>query len=98
MRRAQFDTDIFSNEPRSDHPSHRLKAKVFALPGEPRRVASKTAGTVSAHLGFTAVAVVVTHPKITAVPWRFHNEQAVAANSAMPVAQPRNNGAIQLKP
>jgi hypothetical protein len=85
----------FALQLRSNNPCRRFEGNFFERPGSPIREASETACAVSAHFGFAAIGIVVTHPEISAVCRRLEDEDAIRADAAVPIADPGDLGSAE---
>src|SRR3954454_7913370 len=82
---------------RADHAGQGLKGNILQRTRDAIREPRKAARTVAAHFGFTAVAIVVAHPKIGAVCRPFDEQDAIGADATMPVTEPRDLFACELQ-
>jgi hypothetical protein len=83
-------SDQVANQFRPDHTRESFEQNCFARTRRPARESGETTRAVATHLGFTAISVVIAHPKVRAVRRLLEDENAVRAHAAMAIAQARN--------
>src|SRR5436305_9948068 len=82
---------------RADHAGQGFEGNILQRTSDAIREPRKAARTVAAHFRFTAVAIVVAHPKIGAVCRPFHEQHTIGADATMPVTEPRDLFACELQ-
>ncbi len=86
LRHAHVDAYEFPGEFGGDDARGRFKTDAAVRAGEAVCIAGETAGPIAAHLGLAAIAVVITHPEISAVGGGFDEQHAIRAHATMAVA------------
>ena len=89
-RFAHLQPDQFAAQVSPNDTGRGPEGNLLGRPGDLVRETREAAGAIPAHLGFTAVAVVIAHSKIGAVRPRFEQKNSVCPHPAMSVTNPRD--------